>query len=490
MQIGFDKNLYLKKQTEGLLKRTSLFPDKLYLEFGGKLFDDYHAARILPGFDPNLKVEFLQTLKDKLEVVFCISAKDIEHGKVREDSRMSYEKEMLRQIECIRKLGINVSSIVITFYTGQKMADVFMSKLKDMGETVYLHCPTKGYPSDAETIVSEEGYGKNPYIKTSAQIVVVSAPGPGSGKLGTCLCNMYHDFKAGRIAGYAKFETFPVWNLSLKHPLNVAYETATAELGDVNMIDPYHFAAYKKRVVNYNRDIESFPILRAVLEKITKGPSVYKSPTDMGINAIGFAITNDALIRQASKQEIIRRYYNINCNHKLGLVGPEVVQRMKELMSKLKLSPEKDRPIVKIANDTYKTTGKNNVVIQLKTGEIIIGKEKEHLCSSAAAIVNAIKKLAGISDNIKLIPENILSPICNFKKSALKETDANLGLNETLVALSLTAQLNDTVKKALDKLPELSGCEAHANYMLSEYNVKLLKRLGINITMEPRYKKQ
>ncbi len=485
MEIGFDKNLYLKKQKENILKRVKQFDGKLYLEFGGKLFDDFHAARVLPGFNPNCKIQLLQELKDQTEIIICISAKDIERRKVRADYGISYDQDVLRLIDTFRSLGLLVSGIVITLFDGQASAIKFQKSLERRGEKVYVHKFTKGYPSDVNKMVSDEGYGANPFIETSRPIVVVTAPGPCSGKLATCLSQMYHEYKNGRKAGYAKFETFPIWNLPLKHPVNIAYEAATADLKDVNMIDYFHYDAYEKVTVNYNRDLETFPILKNILKKII-GKDIYKSPTDMGVNMAGFGIVNDKVVRDAAKREIIRRYYNSCCDYKKGLTGEDTVERSKMLMSELELN-ESFREVTVEANVATKKYGLPIVAIELPDKKIVVGKDRGVISASAGAVLNALKSLAGIPDKILLISKNILDPIVLLKTDVLGHPCKTLDLKDTLVALSICSSFDENAKKAFEQLHKLKFCDAHSSHILHPQEETSLKALGLCITSEPNF---
>lgn len=482
-KIGFDNELYIKLQSEKILERIKMFNNKLYLEFGGKLFDDLHAARVLPGFDPNIKTKLLTTLKDQAEIIFCISANDIEKNRVRADLGLSYDNEMLRLIDNLRALELYVSSIVITLYKGQSSATKFAQKLEQHGEKVYFHRYTKGYPSEVDIIVSDEGYGANPYIETSRPLVVVTAPGPSSGKLATCLSQMYHDYKHGIKAGYAKFETFPVWNLPLKHPLNIAYESATADLKDINQIDPYHFSEYGVLSVNYNRDIEVFPVLKNILKKIT-GKEIYKSPTDMGVNMVASAITNEKVVEEAAKKEIVRRYLKSECDYKRGQVSFDTVERTKYLMAELSLTPDY-LAVVGESKKMSKSCGYPCVALQLPNGEIVYGKNKKIVSASAAVVLNALRTLAGMGDDFDIISDDILLPITKLRTQYLHSTNSVLTLDDVLIALSISSHNNQKAKKAIKKLAELNGCEAHCTYILSPAEEQTLKKLGINITCEP-----
>ena len=482
-KMGFDNELYLKLQSKKILERIKIFHNKLYLEFGGKLFDDLHAARVLPGFDPNIKTKLLMKLKDKAEIIFCISANDIEKNKIRADLGLSYDNEMLRIIDNLRALGLYVSSIIITLYKGQPGATKFAQKLEQHGEKVYFHRYTKGYPNEVDTIVSDEGYGANPYIETTRPLVIVTAPGPSSGKLATCLSQMYHDYKRGIKAGYAKFETFPVWNLPLKHPVNIAYESATADLKDVNQIDPYHFNAYGELSVNYNRDIEVFPVLKNILKKIT-GEEVYKSPTDMGVNMVASAIIDEKVVEEAAKKEIVRRYLKAECDYKRGLATFDTVERTKYLMAELDLNPDFLK-VVSASKQMSKDSAYPCVALQLASGEIVYGKNKKIISASGAVVLNALRSVAGMGDDFDIISDDILMPIVKLRTDILHYKNGVLTLDDVLVALAISSYSNEKAKRALDKLADLLGCEAHSTYILSPQEEQSLKNLGINITCEP-----
>ena len=485
IKVGFDSNLYIKLQSENILKRIDQFNNKLYLEFGGKIFDDLHASRVLPGFDPNIKTKLLVTLKDKAEIIFCISANDIEKNRIRADLGLSYDDEVLRLVDNLRELDLYVSAIVITLYKGQPSAQKFARKLENRGEKVYFHNYTKGYPNEVETIVSEEGYGANPYIETTRPLVVVTAPGPSSGKLATCLSQMYHEYKHGVKAGYAKFETFPVWNLPLKHPINIAYEAATADLKDINQIDPFHFNAYGKLSVNYNRDIAVFPVLHNILKKIT-GTEPYKSPTDMGVNMVASAIVDDEIVQEASKREIVRRLFRAQCDYKKGSVSHDTLERLEYLMAELDLTTEY-LDVVKVAKQTAKTSGYPCVSLELEKGHIVTGKTKKVISASGAVVLNALRTLAKMGDDFDVISDNILMPIISLRTKYLNSKRSVLTLDDVLVALSISASTNPKAAKIIKKLPALKGCEAHSTYMLPASEEYTLKKLGINITCEPQF---
>lgn len=483
-EIGFDSDKYLKIQSEKIKERIELFDNKLYLEFGGKIFDDYHASRVLPGFRPDNKIKLLKQFKDDLEVIFCINAADIEKSKIRADYGISYELELLRLIEKLQDQGIYINSVVVTmFHEGNNISHL-EKLLKERNIKIYIHKPTKGYPDDVETIASEEGYGKNPYIETTKKLVVVTAPGPNSGKLGTCLSQLYHEYKKGVKAGYAKFETFPVWNLSLLDPVNIAYEAATVDLKDVNMIDPFHLEAYGESAVNYNRDISSFPILKNILMKIT-GKEIYKSPTDMGVNMIKQCIIDEQVVKQASIDEIIRRYYNTLCDFKQKLCGEDTVEQAKSLMDKLELSLS-DREVARVANEVAKEKGVDVLAIKLNNGKIITGKESKILSCTSAAFLNAIKEITGIPDQEYLLSPSVLDGIYKMKQKTSYNTAYFLDLPEVLIALSICSVTNPIIEKALNELEKLRGCDAHCSYILDKSELNALKNLGINLTCEPK----
>lgn len=482
MKEGFDNKKYVKIQSEKIRERFKLF-DKLYLEVGGKLFDDSHAARVLPGFKNDAKISMFKELKDDLEIIFCINAGDIEKNKTRGEYGITYDAEVLRLINASKKLGFYVNSVVITLYKNQVSVDKFIKKLERNGIKTYIHTFTKGYPTDVETIVSEEGYGANPYIETTKPLILVNAPGPGSGKLATCLSQIYHENKRGVNAGYAKFETFPVWNLPLKHPVNMAYEAATADLKDVNMIDPFHLEEYKKTAVNYNRDIELFPVLKNILNKVDV--DIYKSPTDMGVNMIGSCIKDDAVVCEAAKKEIVRRYYQETNNYKLGLSDEDAYQRIKLLMNELNIT-ENYLDVIAPALLKSEKIGVPVVSLKLTKKKIITGKQTDLLTASSSVILNAIKELSKIPDDIDLLSPKVIEPILRMKK------DLNLGcerlqLNEVLTALSICSATNPMVELAVTKLKKLKYCEAHSTYMVNNGDLKALKSLKINITCEPKF---
>lgn len=483
-KIGFDSDKYLKIQSEKILERIKMFDNKLYLEFGGKIFDDYHASRVLPGFRPDNKIKLLQQFKDDLEVIFCINSADIEKSKIRADYGISYELELLRLIEKLQELGILINSVVITMHNEENNISHLEKLLAERNVKMYIHKLIKGYPDDIDLIVSENGYGKNPYIKTTKKLVVVTAPGPNSGKLATCLSQLYHEYKNGIKAGYAKFETFPVWNLSLLDPVNIAYEAATVDLNDINMIDPFHLEAYGEYAVNYNRDISTFPILKNILMKIT-GKEIYKSPTDMGVNMIKQCITNQEIVKKAATDEIIRRYYNALCDYKQKICEEDVVERAKALMEKLDLSPS-DRKVAIVANEKAKERNVNMLAIELNNGKIITGKESKILSCTSAAFLNAIKEITGIPDQEYLLSPTILDGIYKMKQKTSYNTSYFLNLPEVLIALSICSVTNPIIEKALNELEQLRGADAHSSYIIEKSELNALKNLGINLTCEPR----
>ena len=486
MEAGFDNSLYIHKQTEHIRQRIAQWGGKLYLEFGGKLFDDYHAARVLPGFDPNGKIRLLYEMREQAEIIFTVSAGDIEKTKMRADLGISYDMEVLRLIDDITHMGIRVNSVVITQYTGQAAADGFAKKLTMRGVKNYIHRPIKGYPTDIAYICSDEGYGANPYIETSRPLVVVTAPGPGSGKLATCLSQVYHEIRQGRVAGYAKFETFPIWNLPLKHPVNLAYEAATADLADVNMIDPFHLEAYGVTTVNYNRDVEAFPIVRNILSRITGDESVYKSPTDMGVNMAGNAIVDDETVRAAASQEIIRRYYKALCDHKQGKGSQDAVDKIKRIMQELSLTTA-DRAVVAPALAKSESSGVAAAAIQLPDGPIVTGKASNLMSACSSCVLNAIKAIAGIVDSLTLISPIILEPILKLKIDILGSRSSVLKVDDVLAALSITAATNTLTARAMAALPKLRDCEMHSTCMLHSGDEGTLRKMGLRLTSEPEY---
>ena len=491
MKIGFDHEKYLEEQSKYILERVNNY-DKLYLEFGGKLLFDLHAKRVLPGFDENAKIKLLHKLKENVEVVICVYAGDIERNKIRGDFGITYDMDVLRLIDDLRSYDLEVNSVVITRYDDQPSTTVFINKLERRGIKVYKHRATKGYPTDVDTIVSEEGYGKNPYIETSKPIVVVTAPGPGSGKLATCLSQLYHENKRGNVAGYSKFETFPVWNVPLKHPLNIAYEAATVDLKDVNMIDYFHLEAYGETAVNYNRDLETFPVLKRIIEKITGKESVYKSPTDMGVNRVGFGIVDDEVVKEASKQEIIRRYFKTGCEYKKGYVDKDTFEHSKLIMDQVNLK-EEDRKVVLPARERAAKLKEENssictaVAIELNDGTILTGKGSELLDASAAALLNSIKYLANIADDMHLISPVILEPILDLKTKTLANQKVSLNCEEVLIALSISAATNPIAQVAMEKLAMLKNCQAHSTTILPTSDEQTLRKLGIDVTCDAEY---
>ncbi|MBF8982343.1 DUF1846 domain-containing protein [Lutibacter sp. B2] len=493
MKIGFDHKKYLEEQSKFILERVNDY-DKLYLEFGGKLLFDLHAKRVLPGFDENAKIKLLHKLKEKVEVVICVYAGDIERNKIRGDFGITYDMDVLRLIDDLRSYELDVNSVVITRYDNQPATTVFMNKLERRGIKVHTHRSTKGYPTDVDIIVSDEGYGKNPYIETTKPIVVVTAPGPGSGKLATCLSQLYHEHKRGRVAGYSKFETFPVWNVPIKHPLNIAYESATVDLKDVNMIDSFHLDAYNEITVNYNRDIETFPVLRRIIEKITGEESVYKSPTDMGVNRVGFGIIDDEVVKEASRQEIIRRYFKTGCEYKKGYVDLETFHRAKLIMEELNLKAE-DRKVViparernvKLQEELCKTEKCPVVALELHDGTILTGKNSSTMDSAAAVTLNAIKHFANITDEMHLISPVILEPIIKLKSKTFDSKSTALTCEEILIALSISAATNPMAQVAMEKLSMLKGCQAHSTTILNTNDEQTFRKLGIDVTCDPEY---
>ena len=483
---GFDNDKYLQTQSAHIRERLASFGGKLYLEFGGKLYDDYHASRVLPGFQPDSKLRMLLQLKDQVEMVIAINAADIEKNKVRGDLGITYDLDVIRLIDIFRGFGLYVSSVVLTRYTPNSQVKAFQSRLESMGVKVYHHYAIEGYPANVAHIVSEDGYGRNDFIETTRELVVVTAPGPGSGKLATCMSQLYHEHKRGVQAGYAKFETFPVWNLPLNHPVNLAYEAATADLSDVNMIDPFHLDAYGVTTVNYNRDVEAFPVLVAMFEKIL-GHCPYKSPTDMGVNMVGNCIIDDEACRQASGQEILRRYYNALCEQKKGQISDIVLQKLELLLKKAGVTTE-DRTVVAAALEREAKTGAPAAAMELPDGTIVTGRTSEVLGACAALLLNALKTLGGMHDQLHLISPVVLDPIQHLKTQHLGNRNPRLHTDETLIALSICAATNPTAELAMAQLDKLRGCEVHSTVILSEVDVRTFKRLGVNLTCEPRFK--
>ncbi|MCQ2516377.1 MAG: DUF1846 domain-containing protein [Saccharofermentans sp.] len=482
---GFSSDKYAELQSKNIRERVEKFGGKLYLEFGGKLFDDYHASRVLPGFEPDSKIKMLMQLKADCEIVIAINADAIEKSKRRGDLGITYDQEVLRLIDAFTEFGLCVGSVCITQYKGQALAEKFEKRLRELGVKVYKHYPIEGYPSNIPLIVSDEGYGKNDYIETSHSLVVVTAPGPGSGKMATCLSQLYHENKRGIKAGYAKFETFPIWSIPLSHPVNIAYEAATADLSDVNMIDPFHLEAYGKTTVNYNRDVEIFPVVNAIFEKIY-GESPYKSPTDMGVNMAGFAIVDDEACRDASRAEIIRRYYEAKCNVKQGLSDGSDVTKLELLLNKSGIEVS-DRRCVSAALVRADQTGGAAVAIELPDGRMVTGKTTDLLGPTSAAILNALKALAGIDHSIPLISPNVIEPIQDLKVNHMGNHNPRLHSDETLIALSISAKTNPVAELAMEQIDKLRNCDAHSTTMLSSVDANLLHKLGINMTCEPTY---
>ncbi|MEY8318198.1 DUF1846 domain-containing protein [Oscillospiraceae bacterium 50-58] len=483
---GFDNEKYLTTQSQHIRDRIAQFGGKLYLEFGGKLFDDYHASRVLPGFEPDSKLRMLEQLRDKAEIIIAINAGDIEKNKVRGDLGITYDSDVLRLIDQFRGRGLYVGSVVVTRYTGQPAADAFQARLEGLGLKVYRHYPIEGYPHNIAKIVSDEGYGRNQFIETSRPLVVVTAPGPGSGKMATCLSQLYHEHKRATVAGYAKFETFPIWNLPLKHPVNLAYEAATADLDDVNMIDPFHLQAYGETTVNYNRDVEVFPVLAAMFEKIT-GSCPYQSPTDMGVNMVGNCIVDDEVCQEAANQEIIRRYYDALCDRRQGKGSDSAVYKLELLMQQAGITPE-IRPVTARANELAETTGEPAMAIQLTDGSIVDGKTSELMGCSAAALLNALKRLSGAGGHgVHLIAQSAIEPIQKVKVDYLGSANPRLHSDEVLIALASSANAEPKAARALEQLAALKGCQAHCSVILSPADTTTYKRLGLQLTCEPKY---
>ncbi len=495
-QLGFNNEKYLEEQTRAIRERMGRFGRKLYLEFGGKLIYDYHAARVLPGFDPNIKIRLLQQVRDQAEIILCIYAGDIERKKIRADFGITYDSDALKLIDDLREWGLDVCAVVITRYEDQPSAALFKNKLERRDVCVHTHRATRGYPTDIDLIVSEQGYGANSFIETHKPLVVVTGPGPGSGKLATCLSQLYGEHQRGVDAGYAKFETFPIWNLPLKHPVNVAYEAATADLADVNLIDAFHLEAYGETAVNYNRDIQAYPLLTRILGRIAGGSSPYKSPTDMGVNRAGFGIVDDSVVRQAAAQEVIRRYFRYNCEYAVGLAPKETVQRAELLMEELEVRSN-DRPVVDparraAADAEAKRNGKGNegiycgAALALADGRVVVGKNSPLMHASSSLLLNALKTLADIPDRIALLAPSIIDSITNLKKH-LGTTSASLDVEETLIALGISATQNPVAQLAIEKLGELRGCEMHITHMPTPGDDAGLRRLGLNLTSDPNF---
>ena len=492
---GFDNEKYIAQQSEAILKRVERFNNKLYLEFGGKLLYDYHAARVLPGYDPNVKMRLIKELKDRADMLLCIYAGDIERKKIRADFGITYDSDAMKLIDDLRGWNISVMGVVITRFENQPSAVVFKNKLERRGIRVFTHRFTKGYPTNVDVIVSDEGYGANEYIPTDKPLVIVTGPGPGSGKLATCLSQLYHDYKRGTKSGYAKFETFPIWNLPLKHPVNVAYEAATADIRDFNQIDPFHLEAYGEAWVNYNRDVEVFPVLKRILEKITQETSFYKSPTDMGVNRAGFAITNDEVTREAAKQEILRRFFRYRCEYAMGFTDKETVQRVELFTNDFNLKPEDRRVVLPARKAAYEAMERNRgnegifcgAAIELRDGNIITGNNSPMMHAASSVVIHALKYLADIPDKIKLLPPNITDSIRRLKTEMLEEKNVSLDLDEALIALSISATTNPAAELALDKLKELHNCEVHMTHIPTPGDEAGLRRMGVNLTSDPYF---
>ena len=494
-RLGFDNGKYLEEQKAFILERMSRVEGKLYIECGGKLLFDYHAARVLPGFDTNDKMKVFQSFKENLDVIICIHAGDIEHRKMRSDFGISYDTDVFKMIDDFAAWGIKADKVVVTRYNGERSANNFADMLTRRGIKVYFHKPIMGYPDNVDMVVSDQGYGSNPYIPTEASVVIVTAPGPGSGKLATCLSQIYHDFRSGRKAGYAKFESFPIWNLPIDHPVNIAYEAATADIGDYNQIDHYYVSATGKIAVNYNRDMEAFPLLKRILDKISNGSLTYNSPTDMGVNRLGFGICDDEVVREAANQEIIRRYFRSACEYAQGIGTKETVQRSFEIMSKAGLTAE-DRPTVRVALgalDDAIARGKSKdgiacaAAIQLTDGRFVTAHNSSLMHASSAMVLNSLKVLAGIDREVELIPHEILDSVYAMKRDDLRGRGISLNLDETLICLAMAATMNTYAKKALNMLPQLRGCESHMSHIPSAGDSSGLRKLGINVTSEPKF---
>lgn len=494
MNNGFDNDKYLREQTAAILKRMERLGNRLYLEFGGKLIYDYHAARVLPGFHPNVKMRLLQELRDRADILLCIYAGDIERRKIRADFGITYDVDAMKLIDDLKSWELEVRAVIITRYEGQPAAAIFKNKLERRGVTVYTHRFTKGYPTDVDTVVSDQGYGANPYVETKKPLVVVTGPGPCSGKLATCLSQMYHDHRRGLKSGYAKFETFPIWDLPLKHPVNAAYEAATADIRDFNMIDPYHLEAYGKSAVNYNRDVEVFPVLKRILVRITDDPA-YRSPTDMGVNCAGAGIVDDGAVREAAGQEVIRRYFRYRCEHVMGFVDQETVQRVELILDELGLKPE-DRPVVgparkAAAEGQEKGKGHEGIhcgtAIKLHDGIVLTGKNSVQMHAASSLVLNAVKHLAGIPDRIHLLSPAVIGSIADLDRQVLNKSKASLDLGETLIALSVSAMTNPTAQEALGRLKELQGCEVHSTHIPTPGDEEGLRKLGVNLTSDPNF---
>jgi uncharacterized protein (UPF0371 family) len=494
-KIGFDNERYLSEQTAAIRERVTRFGNKLYLEFGGKIMFDYHAARVLPGYDPNVKVRLLRQLRDQTDIILCIHAGAIERKKMRADFGITYDADALKHLDDLREQELQVAAVVITRYEGQPAAELFKKKLERRGVRVYTHAPTRGYPTDTDLIVSEQGYGANPHIETTRPLVVVTAPGPGSGKLATCLSQLYHEHQRGISAGYAKFETFPIWNLPLKHPVNVAYEAATVDLKDFNLIDPFHLEAHGQTSINYNRDVEAFPLLARILARIMGQAPCYKSPTDMGVNRAGFGITDDAAVREAARQEVIRRHFRHRCEYVMGLSDKDSEERAERLMESLDAKPA-DRPVVEPARAAAReaeATGKGNqgifcgAAIELRDGAIISGKNSPLLHGASALVLNAVKHLAGLPEKVHLLSPSTLDSISHLKKDILAARSVSLDLQETLIAISASAMNNPAAQLGMEQLKTLAGCEMHMTHIPTPGDEAGLRRLGVNLTSDPNF---
>ena len=485
MNIGFDNDKYIKLQSERIQERISSFGGKLYLEFGGKLFDDYHASRVLPGFRPDSKIRMLLKMKDDAEVIIVVSAVSIEQNKIRGDLGISYDMDTLRMIDAFNEIGLLVGGVVITQYMNQPSVDLFIKRLENLGIKVYRHYPIEGYPSNLQKIVSDDGYGRNEYIETTHSLVVITAPGPGSGKMATCLSQLYHDHKRGIKAGYAKFETFPIWNIPLKHPVNMAYEAATIDLHDVNMIDPFHLESTGTLAVNYNRDIEIYPVLKDIFEKIY-GECPYKSPTDMGVNMAGYCIIDDKAVCDASKMEIIRRYYDTLCRKRNGNADADEVYKAELIMKQVGIDTSY-RKVVSSALEKSEATGEPALAIELPDGSIVTGKTSKLMGPSAAALLNALKKLGDIDDDYLLLPLEVIEPIQKLKIDNLGNHNPRLHADEILIALAISATTSELAAKAMEQLPKLKGCQAHSSVIPSSVDSTVYRKLGLNLTCEPVY---
>jgi len=493
-KVAFNNEKYITEQTSKILERVNKFGDKLYLEFGGKLLYDYHASRVLPGYDPNIKMRLLKQLKDNADILLCIYAEDIERKKIRADFGITYDSEACKLIDELRGWEVHVPGVVITRFNGQPAAKLFKNKLERRNIKVYTHQYTKGYPTNVDLIVSDEGYGANDYIETDKPLIIVTGPGPGSGKLATSISQIYHDYNRGINSGYAKFETFPIWNLPINHPVNIAYEAATADIKDFNLIDPFHLEAYNKKSVNYNRDVEVFPVIKRILKKIG-GESPYQSPTDMGVNRAGFAITDDALTRESAKQEVIRRYFRYRCEYVMGLTNKETVQRVELLIKDFNLEPENRsvvEPARKAAMDAQEKKGGSEGIycggaIELKDKTVVTGSNSPHLHAASSLILHAIKHLAEIPDKIKLLPPNIIESVRNLKTEVLNEKTLSLDLLEALIVLSISATTNPAAQLAMEKLTDLQGCEVHMTHIPTPGDEAGLRRLGVNLTSDPNF---